>query len=325
MEDDFVTVNRDDEQARRVAGLILAFSNAKHALSNEELRNTYYPQTSDEAFRKAFRRDRTAMSACGLSLVNVASEGQPGLWKVDEAASFPGGGSLSSKDALVLDVACAPLTHDPSFPHRSELRLALAKVDGSFGPSGSLERLFSGSGIDDGLLPPLLAALSGRRETVVTYQARGQEPRERRLRLYGSFGLRRQSYFVASELRDDGSWREPRVYRLDRFLSARVVSGSSYRIPPDFCVGDYLRLPFQIGPEVGTVTIQDLGCTEGEVAAELDRRGRHVDGRGGRCWEVGYSDPEACARWCVAHRLMPVGPREVTDHWDRVVEEACDA
>lgn len=325
MQDEFVRVSRDDEQARRVAGLILAFSNARRALSNDELRDTYYPQSGPDAFRKAFQRDRATMAACGLTLVNVAGDGQVGLWKVDEGASFPDEGGISSKDALVLDVACAPLVRDPSFPHRSELRMALAKIDGSFGPGGILEQVFSGGGGNDENLPALLGALSKRKEVRVVYQSKGRHPRKRVLRLYGSFGLRAHSYFVGSELGEEGRWKEPRVYRLDRFLSARVVAGTNYRIPPDFRTCDYLRLPFQIGHERGTATLLQMRGTDDGTTSELSRHGRRIDGPKGRSWEIDYSDLVACARWCVAHQVRPSAPKELVTTWNRVVEEASHA
>lgn len=42
-------ITRDDERARRIAGLLMAFSGSRRPLSSDEIRGVYYPELSSES------------------------------------------------------------------------------------------------------------------------------------------------------------------------------------------------------------------------------------------------------------------------------------
>ena len=131
-EEYMTSLTSDDEQARRLCALAIAFSNAESPISSQEVHAAHYAELSDDSFRRKFSRDREKLVECGLVIRQVGLDARDALWQAD-VSSFADGSSLSADDALMLDVLCTQLVEDPAFAWRDELRLALAKVDHAFG------------------------------------------------------------------------------------------------------------------------------------------------------------------------------------------------
>ncbi|MCC6098099.1 MAG: WYL domain-containing protein [Olsenella sp.] len=319
-------ITRDDERARRIAGLLMAFSGSRRPLSSDEIRGVYYPELSSESFRRAFGRDREALAQCGMVVRNVSQSGEDGSWVVDEQRTFAEPSVLLPEEALTLDVACAPLVTDPDFPYRSDLRLALAKLDRHF---GSATPVYVGGGAEGGgsVARELLECLAARTAVRVTYvDARGRES-ARVLAPYGSFGLNGNTYVVAAgEDATETGWGRPLTYRLDRFKSARRVDGRTYQVPEDFCLRDFLKLPFQAGPTVATCSFSLPSPLAPELREQMEGRGTWADGvDGGRTWTSDVSDLGLAASWAVASDIVPLAPKALVSRWRQVFEEALDA
>lgn len=120
-------LSTDDELARRLLSLVLAFSNASAPLSSAYVQKEYYPTLTAESFRRQFHRDRERLLTCGLLL----HEAKKGWWVADET-SFATEVSLEPGELLALDLTLSQLANDPTFPYSDDLRYALAKIDSDY-------------------------------------------------------------------------------------------------------------------------------------------------------------------------------------------------
>lgn len=313
-------LNAGDVQARRLVALMLSFANAHHPLSSEEVRASHYPELSNESFLRQFSRDRARLAEAGLVITRERHGREEAYWHAEQA-SFADVSRLSASDALLVDVLCAPLASDPSFARRSELRHALAKLDGSFG------KVTAARVSNMGELPALSALLEcmERRVTAtVRYvDAQGRKS-ERAYAPFGSFGLRGHTYVVCALVGTDGvvDERELRSLRDDRLV--RVTARKDrYEIPVDFEAESSLVLPFQIGPSVGVARLRAVEGTSSHAISELCRRsaaeGTPSDGP---CWELPLSSVDDAAAWAVASGVVPESPPELVAAWRELLRAA---
>lgn len=317
-------LTKDDERARRVCSLALEFMSARAPIPSSTLARGHYPGLSADSFRRSFSRDRAMLAACGVHVVSVGRAQGESLWGVDAQRSYAEGGELGARDAAVLETACQGLLDDPSFPFAGDLRLALAKVARTFADAPSFVAApTEGEGRP---LAALRRAIVGGVCADVTYtDARGRSSR-RRIAPHGLFGLDGATYLVAETVDEDGRVREGtmRTYRVDRFGAAEEAAGLPAPIPPGFSVDDWVRLPFQMGPEAWSLELE-VPADRADALAEAARgQGEVTDDQGALVWRVGASDLDAAARWAVAQGIRPLAPRELVDAWGRILREGLE-
>lgn len=314
-------LTRDDERARRICSLALDFMGATRPISSSEIARAHYPGLSADSFRRAFSRDRELLAACGVTIVERRQGVGESLWAADEEASFARGAELAPTDASALELACRPLVDDPSFPLADELRLALAKLSRAFSETLTLVRA-PGDGASRDLETLRGCLARGIAVRAVYVNARGRRS-ERTLAPYGFFSLRGSLYLVAERLDDEGGQTGAiRTYRVDRFEGARPVDGMRFSVPDDFSVGDWRRLPFQMGPSAYTARLAVPDEREADVRRAAGAQGdfARVDGR--LAWEVDVSDEPAAASWAVAMGVRPVAPASLVRAWRSTLEGA---
>ena len=312
---------KDDEQALRLASLATAFMNAQGALTSRRIRELYYPHLSEDSFRRTFLRDRARLALCGIALRGDRKAGGETTWVVDRTLSFADGDALTAHEALTIDAACAGLVSDGAFAYRDELARALAKINSSYNTLATRRVGHAGEGVDM-RLATLRGCLERGEAAEVTYtDARGCQS-ERLLALYGSFGLRGNTYFVAVRYdRERGRPAEtPKTYRLDRFVRVRACAQERYVVPEDFDIRDFVLLPFQIGATEGHAT---FACTR--PATPEARRALTTHGAlspDGSTWRVDVSDIRDAALWSIDVGLVPLGPPELVEERRRILGEA---
>ena len=317
-EERFVSLTSDDEQARRLCALAIAFSNAESPISSQEVHAAHYADLSDDSFRRKFSRDREKLVECGLVIRQVGQDVRDALWQADDS-SFADGSSLSSDDALMLDVLCTQLVSDPSFAWHDELRLALAKVDHAFGTLTAAR--LSPTRQSNETLKTLLSCVEHSRLAALTYvDAKGART-ERTVAPYGHFGLRGNVYFVCAQVRDGAlDPNNLRTLRADRVERVKQLA-KRFEMPEDFCVDDYVVLPFQIGATSCTAQLMTTSATDADMLADLSRRSRLHDG----LHEVAVSDVTAAARWAIAAGMRPTSPEELVTEWRQLLDVAAAA
>lgn len=313
-------VTRDDERARRICALALAFMSSPAPVSSTDVAERFYPDLSADSFRRSFSRDRSLLAACG---VHVAARGRRGgqtLWAADERRSFAGELHVSPSDAAALEVACQPLLDDPEFPLAQDLRYALAKLTRTFAfptppRSGSRPE-------DPAALPVLRDALVRGRAVEMTYTTASGRTSPRRVSPYGIFAIGGASYLVAAKLDETGApvEGETRTWRVDRASGARVLEDVEVLVPGDFSLADWRRLPFQLGAPVATCTFRVPGDRERDLRRETRGAGELREDGGRLLWTVGAADLPAAAAWAVAMGVEPVEPPELVSAWRGTLE-----
>lgn len=314
-------LTRDDERARRICSLALDFMSATRPIPSSEIARAHYPGLSADSFRRAFSRDRELLASCGVTVVERRRDVGESLWAADEEASFARGAELAPTDAAALELACRPLVDDPSFPLADELRLALAKLSRAFSETLAVVRA-PGEGASRELETLRGCLARGVAVHAAYVDARGRRS-ERTLAPYGFFSLRGSLYLVAERLDDKG---EPtgavRTYRVDRFEDARPVDGMRFSVPDDFSVGDWRRLPFQMGPTTYTARLVVPDEREADVRRAAGAQGVFARADGRLTWEVDVSDESAAASWAVAMGVRPLGPASLARAWRSTLEGA---
>lgn len=312
-------ITRDDERARRICSLALAFMNAGAPIPSSGVARDFYPDLSADSFRRAFSRDRMVLAACGVVVRERPGAGGESSWALDEASSYPEGAEVGPADAAVLELACQPLIEDPAFPLAEELRFSLAKLTRAFAEAAPS---LAGARKDSRPLTALREALTEGRAAQISYRdARGAES-ERVIAPYGFFGLRGELYLVAGRLSEEGAPVEggTRTYRVDRVVRADVLTNVPAHVPEDFSVADWKRLPFQMGEPVGTATFAVPPEREKDVRQAAGGCGRFFSRGGETVWEVEMSSAADAASWSVAAGIVPIGPAELVGAWQSVLE-----
>lgn len=312
-------ITKDDERARRICSLALAFMNAGAPIPSSDVARDFYPGLSADSFRRAWSRDRTVLAACGVVVLERPNPGEESSWSVDEESSYPDGAEIGAMEAAVLEIACQPLIEDPSFPLAGELRFALAKLTRAFAEPSPLRATRRDEARP---LAALRDALTEGCAARISYRdARGRKS-ERLVAPYAFFGLRRELYLVAGRLRDDGSVVEggTRTYRVGRVDRACAVADVPVSIPPDFSVDDWRRLPFQMGETTAVARLEVPVDREKDVRRAAGANGTFFSLGGRTIWEVEVSSIADAASWSVAEGVVPIGPAELVAAWRGVLE-----
>lgn len=311
-------LSADDELARRLLSLVLAFSNASAPLSSAYVQKEYYPTLTTESFRRQFHRDRERLLTCGLLL----HEAKKGWWVADET-SFATEVSLDPDELLALDLTLSQLANDSTFPYSDDLRYALAKIDSDYSKV-SAARFSLTTTKQNRQLNILLHAATQHHPVQVQYVSALGEKSERLLAIYGEFGLRGHIYFVAADLDEDLTpiTTEPHTFRDDRFLKVRELRNKTYDIPRNFNAAQWRKLPFQIGNKSFEIQLL-LGPAAGEEAMRAAQNyGTYTSTERGLVWTVEAADLEAVACWSIAEGLIPQQPSELVCCWKALLEEA---
>lgn len=320
----YAELSKDDEQARRVASLALAFMSSD-TIRDEAVWRLFYPDLAKaDSYRTAFRRDRAALAECGITVSRVT--GPETLWRVD-STSFVESTELSEEDAMAIDVACLSLVDDPNFPYGSELRIALSKIDGAFDCPTSAS-LPAEERVPSRQLAALQGcSLSGRAARIEYVRADGRAV-DRLVAPYGFFGMRGHLYMVAPCVDDAGGVIDgsARTYRIDRVRRAAEALGTPFEVPGDFDVRDWQRLPFQLGP----TSCEGAFAVPGHVIREFSQvaGGRGSLGPGpaddrahaAATWRVEVSSIDDAASWAIAEDLTPLSPPELVEAWREKLE-----
>ena len=312
-DDDYREPSEDDKSARRVLSVAIAFVNAPRPLSTTEVRRDLYSELGDEAFRKAFARDRERLATAGLVLRKGPRVDNEATWETDEESSFARESLLTRQDALTLDLLLLPLASDPSFPYAHDLRMALSKIDRSFDGSSTI-CIPTSARQRDSHLTSAEECLARRQVIHMTYERADGTVTDRDVAPYGIFSLNGNSYLVAARL-VAGTPQDPHTYNLSRVRKLQVVKRKTYEVPDDFDVRDFIRLPFQIGPVTTTAAFVIPADVLREVRPRVMGHGtwsRH--GEDAR-FVTDCADIAVAAAWAVAEGVIPVSPDALVDAW----------
>ena len=322
-DDDFREPTEDERTARRALGVAIALINSAAPLSTTQLRRDFYPDLGDAAFKKAFQRDRARLALGGVVIQPTGGKGDEQTWLVDEERSFVRDYLLTPEDALTLDCMLLPLASDPSFPFARDLRIALAKIDRSFGnpsvavlPPSARKRNNNLTRIED-------CMVQGHPAQIVYTRADGSETK-RTISPYGLFVFRDKTYLVAPKTGDDGvALDEPHTYLVDRIRSVRPVARISYQTPPDFDIRDYQLLPFQMGSVLYEATFLVPNARLHDLRTRLALQVEWENKAGEDTFRAFVSNEGDAAAWAIAEGVRPIAPATLVDAWRQLLLDAC--
>lgn len=308
-------LSEDERRAQRACELAAFFMNALAPQPTSAVYERFYAELEPANQRKTFGRDRELLASLGVVIADAGWGDGEKLWRVDEEASFASGAELGALEAIALDVACQPLLADDGFAHGEALRHALAKIDRTFGDA---DQAVETSAPEHGrAVKALLDCAQRGNVALVTYRDAQGHQTKREFAPYGTFSCRNKGYVVGDFLDDDGAAR--RTLRLDRVAQARPTA-RAFRAPEDFCIDDYLLLPFQIGKTTCRAAFLVPGQQQEALrAASLGkgrfRRSGDNGAEGNLTWSVEVSSVDDAACWAVAQGIAPLSPSELVDAW----------
>ena len=311
--DDYKEPTEDDRSARRVLSVAIAFVNATRPLTTSEVKRDLYHDLGDDAFRKAFARDRERLATAGLVLRKGPRVDNEVSWETDEESSFARESLLTRQDALMLDLLLLPLASDPSFPYARDLRMALSKIDRSFDGSSTVS-IPQSARQRDSHLTNAEECLARRQVVHMTYERADGTVTDRDVAPYGIFSLNGNNYLVAARLEED-TLRSPHTYNLSRVHKMQIVKRKTYEVPDDFDVRDFILLPFQIGPTTTTAEFVIPADVLREVRPRVAGHGtwtRHGDDAH---FVADCADIAVAASWAVSEGAIPISPHALVEAW----------
>lgn len=233
----------------RLLNLLAFLLTTDRPVSAEEIRMTVagYDQSSDDAFRRMFERDKDLLRQMGIPL-----EWRPtDAWEVEFGYVIPSdeyempdpGLTDEERTALWLAGQVVRVGGQPSGPD------AVLKLGGA-PMAGGGEPLAADLGLAAGVLGTVFAAVTERRELRFTYR-----DRRRRLHPYGMFHQRGHWYLMGAEQTVDG---EMRMYRVDRAESFELgEEADAFTRPDGFSTRNALpSIPWESGPEDMTARVR---------------------------------------------------------------------
>ncbi|MDO4796910.1 MAG: WYL domain-containing protein [Coriobacteriales bacterium] len=305
----------DERSARRTLAVAIALINAATPLATVELRRDLYPDMGDAAFRKAFQRDRVRLAASGVVVEPAGERDGEQTWHVNEERSFVRENPLTPEDALVLDCMLLPMAADPDFPFAHDLRLALTKIDRSFNDTSNV-RLPPTAKRGNNTLTRLEDCMVRGHGVQVRYKRANGTTTERVLLPYGLFVLRDQTYLVACVATPNaGSLGDPHTYLVSRIESIRELPRTSYAIPPDFDVREFILPPYQIGPTIYTATFFVPQDRIADIREKLGQNGSWDFSGERTLLSTDVSSEEAAVAWAISQGARPLSPDSLVHAW----------
>ena len=306
------------QRAERLMNLHIMLLGATRFVSKDAIRRACYPEhphdaAGDEAFERAFERDKDALRAIG-AVIEVGSadayfDDEVGYRIPTEQTSLPEV-RLEADEAAVLGVA-AQVWQQATLAKATSRALAKLKGQGVEIDPSRLEVIAPAIRADEPAFEPLWDAVQKRRQVSFGYQrSGGSAPETRRLQPWGLVRSSGRWYVVGHDV-DRG---EERVFRLSRIIGAVKATGRSmaYDVPP--------------GTDVRATAHRLTGSSPPIRAELLVRPGTGVGLRRRAETVTEAAQPVAGERWdhVVVHAPLDVLADEVLTFGPHVVVQAPD-
>ena len=236
----------------RLINLIAALLEARRPMSAEEIRQGIagYDQSSGEAFRRTFERDKEALRAMGIPL-EVAPHPVTGVdaYQIPKSRYY-----LPDLDLEPAELAALRLAADAILGSTDAVRAGMMKLaaDADFPSSAGAAgggRIAWGADVaaEQPLLGPMYTAVLERNVLTFDYQRAGSEDLEtRRVEPYSLLHRRGHWYLVGRDQDRDAV----RSFKVSRVRSDVEATPGAYEVPPGFDAGAHMGgQAWEVGPE----------------------------------------------------------------------------
>lgn len=294
-------------------------------LTAQDIIGRYYSGVSPSSFHKTFKRDRDALAAEGVYLIE-STHGTSKAWRLDRQRSCAQPDRQVDRLAQICALMLTPLLEDPEQPSRHELAHALARLGRTLGAGGG--RSLQHGSCNEEVLSAVSKALANRQPCDIVYKSKADaRPKTRHVLPYGVFMLGEDVYLVC--LRSvKGKPDALRTLNLARATRATLAGApGSYSIPADFSIGDHRLLPFEIGDEdPQEVRLFAPTTRAAHLRDEVGARGAVIESeRGGVEWTGTSRNLRLTASWCVKAGAIPLAPQGLVYLWTTCLEEVARA
>ena len=282
------------QRAERLMNLHILLLGAKRFVSKDAIRSACYtehPRTAagDEAFERAFERDKDALRQIGAVIevgsADVFFDDEVGYRIPTEQTSLPEI-RFEPDEAAVLGLA-AQVWQQATLAKATGRALAKLKGQGVEIDPTRLEVVTPSIAADEPAFEPLWDAIGKRRQVGFPYQRAGEEaPTSRRLQPWGMVRSSGRWYVVGHDV-DRG---EERVFRLSRITGPVRASGRSgaYAVPPGT---DVRALARRLSPSLPSIRAEVL--VRPGTAVGLRRHAESVLPGAADGWDVVVRSPSA--------------------------------
>ena len=278
-------------------------------------------QVESESLRRTFQRYREHLEELGVR-VTEADHGAGVRYKVDARYTYaePRAIDFTRDEALVLVTLLSLYLEGANTPYTQDVYRARNKIAAIAGlaPTPASEGGSQETGVAKAyaaLAKAYAAGLAARFDYTNAHGVRETKT----VQVYGLFERAGHTYAVALDRGAD----EVKVFRCDRIdpRSVKVEPRLPYQVPADFCVDDYMRLPFQYGtgePFEATFAVR-AGADPATCRALTQGKGSWHEPTADTpraTWHIDASDLAALARWAaraLSAGLVPVAPSELVE------------
>ena len=240
----------------RLINLIAALLETSRPLTAQEIRERIagYDQSSPEAFRRAFERDKEDLRAIGIPLEVVATDAfvdQADGYIIPKARYYLPELDLEPDELAALRIAAESILGGAE---EAELGLMKLSVDESLGSWSGPRVVWSADlASQQPLLGPLYSALIERRAVTFKYQPTSGDVADRTIEPYGLVHARGTWYLVGRD-RDRDALRSFRVGRIEGSVATLE---DTFEPPDDFdAAGHIAGEAFEFGDETQTAVVR---------------------------------------------------------------------
>ncbi len=268
------------ERLERLLDLVHVLQSAREPVPLTTLKEVFpdYSEGSPEAIRRKFERDKAELAKIGLVLRYVDDEDCGDGYLLDADASYLPDFVMSEEERAVLSTAARAALADTGFPHRTSLRLALAKL-GAEPRDGAARVTISHGGCRAGAVASVEAlgeALASRKRVQLRHRKPGAEATERSVDPYGVF-LKAGKWYLVGLDHLSGERRVFELARIEAFsVNPKKPKQPDFDVPDDFELEPLLSvspLAYHMGPPMEVQVRVDE-----EVAFLMKEWGTHTQG-----------------------------------------------
>ncbi len=299
-------------RTERLLNLIVALLETRRPLSAEEIRDTvagYGDEPSQDAFRRAFERDKEDLREMGVPIEAVPRHPLDDVadgYIISKSDYYLPEIELQPEEIATLRLATRAVLGDSSA--RSGF-LKLAAEHAGDPPFGRRVPVAADVGADDALVAELFGATSQRRPVTFTYTSATGDTTERTVEPYGLVQRGGRWYLVGRDVDRDAV----RSFKLDRIQGSVSTLTGTYDIPAGFDAAERIKAQaWEIGAEPVEAVVRFDESVRWWAAQNLPEA-RTADGPGGSLdVTIEVANLDALVSWALgfADQVEIVSPEE---------------
>jgi predicted DNA-binding transcriptional regulator YafY len=303
----------------RLINLIAALLEARRPMTAEDIRQSIagYEQSSREAFRRSFERDKEALRAMGIPLV-LTSDPATGTdaYHIPKSLYYLPELDLEPDELAALRIAADAILGSAETVRAGMMKLAAdSDLPTSSAPSAG-GRIAWGADIaaEQPLLGPMYTAVLERNVLNFDYQRAGSDTAEaRRVEPYSLVHRGGHWYLIGRDQDRDAV----RSFKVSRVRAALETTTGNYEVPPEFDAAAHLGgEAWEVGPEdIGGATVRFSESLRWWAEQNFSEARSHEGADGSLDVELPVANIDALISWVIGFggEVMIVSPSQARE------------